>query len=352
MNVLETNDGAGKDGLKTVKGAAKTIGKRAAGQGGAYSREIIEDYLDAIAGAERDLREIGEKQNAVDVAVSKLHTVTLTKEKKEQERAVAAKAGEVAEEETWIAEQKKYVNLAIDLTTRLVNPTDWVGIAVEAGVFIAKETVDSHLSTDNLGRLQEELAGAKARLRGIEDRAIMSEIRTASLDLDRARMDLANGKKDFLANFEKIRRKEATVVEHLGQSKETEGAAAALEERGIVGAVAVNTEFLISHYLSESTEFMRRLTLLDDMYLQVLLAVDSAPELVSRGPAHAAHLASVAETNRTRLDELKGWMVDSREQAHERKAYIGNGAFFAGYDAMPAALGGALRDRNERPRKP
>jgi hypothetical protein len=348
INVLETHEGAGKERLKTVESAAGVIGKRVADKRGAYSREVMEDYLDSIDDAQRDLRELGEKRKAIDIAISKVHEATTKKKKKEKEREVAEKADEVAEEEKWIEEQKKYVTFAIDLASKVVNPTEWVDIVVEAGVFIAKEIVDKNLSTDRLGELQKELAVAKTQLRTIEDEEIMAGIKTATLELDKARLDLANGKKDFLAHFEKIRRKEATVVEHLSQSKETKGAAEALKERGTIGTVAVNAEHLISHYLGESTEFLRRLKLLDDHYFKVIDAVEGAPQLVSRDPAHAEHLADVAATNRLRLGELKDWVNDSRDQAQQRLVYIGKGTFYAGYEDMPAALGSALRDRNDR----
>ncbi|MGH2557416.1 MAG: hypothetical protein ACRDJH_00015 [Thermomicrobiales bacterium] len=349
LNVVETHQGHGGTALTAVKGAKKAVGQRA--NDDESSRTSIEEYLKAIEVAKRDMRELGVMRKAVESAVTELRRASLAKKIKGQERNVAQTADQVRAAQERVDDQKKYINKLIGNVTFFVNPTQWVSVAVNAGIFIGQEIVEKNLSSSHLETLQKELGEAKAKLREMEDEDLVLGMHAASLELEKAQLDLAKGKENFLGSFEEIRRKETTVVAKLGQLNKTSAAAGAIAERGTVGVAAVNAEQLLSSYLDHAPTFLKRVQTTDWGYSQVQQILGTNPSLAAQDEAHAGHLDTVSSTNRRTIDLIKQWVDDARASAEDRLAYLGKGDYLAGYDEIPSVLSEALIERNAPPTK-
>jgi hypothetical protein len=343
---LAAYGGGGADRLEAVEAATPAIGARTRGRSGEYVRTSIEEYLSAIRRADRDLRDIDEKRVAVEIALGKIQTLALEQEKTKAIRHVEQREEDLAKEQERIDRQRERIAGYIGLAAELVEPENWRSMYVAAAVCVASTIAEHAVSTSHLERLRTQLDQAKAKLREIEDAELLSRIETASKELDKARLELANAKENFLALLGEIREKESTVVETLGGSEATKGAAGAIAARGAVTATAMRSESLIATYQTESQAAMRAVAALDEEYRFVVESVRAVPRLTTYGKEHAERLVFFAGHNRQGLARVHLWLHDKGEEARDALEYVGKGDYFKSYADIPAALSAALAGRN------
>jgi hypothetical protein len=344
---LSGHVGSGAERLKAVQDAAPAIGARARGRSGEYTRKSIEDYLKTIRRADRDLRAIGEKRIAVEIAFGRIHTLSLEQEKKKAEREVEQQEGALAREQERVNQQKERIANYIGLAAELVDPKKWKSMFVAAVVSVGSAIAEESISTSHLARLERQIEQTKARLREIEDAELLSRLETASKELNKARLELGNAKENFLDLVGEIREAEATVVETLGGSAATRDAAGAIAERGAVAEAAITIEPVITAYQTQASAAIRGVAALDEEYRFVVQAVRAAPRLASYGKEHAERLVFAAGHNRRGLQRVHLWLYDKDEEARDALEFVGKGDYFKGYAEIPDALSAALAKRNE-----
>jgi ferritin len=347
LTVVSAHYGGGTAKLATVKQEAGAIGERTRGRSGQYTRASIEGYDAAVKEANDAFGDLVDKQQGVGEAISRLRTLALEAEQADKVDALKAAEKEVADEKERVATEKKYLTKVLDLATVVVKPTEWVGTAVDAVTFVGDEAIDRLYTNDRLGELERKLAEAQAALRRVQHAVYLSKVNTANIALERAQDALRRAKAHFREVTDTLRLKETTVVETLGASRATRGAAAAVAERGKVSQAALDAADHLAQYVRRTEASDQYAGILFDRYDGVLQAAQFIAEKDAPDKEHAQALASFATMNRDGLVHIDQWLAKKRAEAEKSSSILATGRFFAGYADIPRALSDAVKHRNE-----
>jgi hypothetical protein len=215
---------------------------------------------------------------------------------------------------------------------------------------VGEAVLETNIPAGSIEQLQQQLTEAKVRLVKIEDAEQLSKMVTAAQKIDTASRNLNIAKQNFLDFFKNIEEKQTTIVESLGRSSATKGAAGAVAERGEVAAAAIRAEQRITTYLAESATLPSRITPLADRYrsaIDVYLRspfVRGLPKNLS--PDYLSHVGDVSKHNADTLNEYKRYIEQMRADAEKSLKYLAAGEYMAGYSDIKGALEKGLIERN------
>jgi hypothetical protein len=213
---------------------------------------------------------------------------------------------------------------------------------VETGQFIAKEVIDSVYTTDRLEELQKILADTKAKLAGIQDEEIIARMSTEAKSLELAQKAYQNAKLKFNDQMKAVRREEADVTAMLGKSKETKGAAGAIQERSEVAATAVQATENIKFIMSGVPKVAAAGQDLEKLYDRVRSELPNPNVSMAYNDEHREALNWLILENTHIVLQSRKWLEELTTVAQSSLEELSKGSYFEGYAKIPDVLDEAV----------
>jgi hypothetical protein len=343
MALIESKTGkGGKAALEKMGKAEGALKKTVGPSAGFNNREIAKNYLDAIGAAEAQFDQLGLKRKDIDIAFSVVHQAAVKSKKLKAQRDVKDAEEAEAAEQKRVDDEKKYLGQMVDMMGKLADPTDWVGLLVDAGTFVAKEIIEKNYTTSMLEELKKKTEETKALLAGIEDEEILAEMKTASMRVDQAKQAYAAQKKVFSEAMKKVRREEADMTKLLEKSGATKGAAGALKERSEIAATAVAATETIQFVLAGVPKVLAAEKDLDKLYDRVLAELPNPNVSMAFNAEHGDTLKWLVYQNYHVIAQMKTWLEELTVVHTSYLETLQSGAYFEGYDRIPDVLDEAV----------
>ena len=331
--------------LAKMKRAADGIGQRTRRRAGAYVRGHTEDYLRAQRELEDRLRALGPLEEAMQRAVSEVHTVTLRQQARRQEEAVSEAEGRVAAEQARIDAVKARLNGLMDVAFKVAKQ-DWGSLAEDAAKYVGSQMIDA-IPTGRLERLKQQLEKASAHLDRLGDLILLSELETAASGLRQATKDLDDARLDIDAAVDALALAQRTAIEALGESRGTVDAAQMLAKKALMLKTMGRARQAAERHLRQSAPLLVEIDRTADLYRSLPGVARMTPDVDPDGE----YVRSLSETALENAATLAGWKPYLQEREAGARAALrvladsGDDGLLVHFNRVPDVLQAALESR-------